>query len=312
MIAILAAATVGTLAFTPRTDSTLTVTPETRLVLENFAGDVAVSTWSKNALRIEADHSSRAIVEIERDGSTVNVRPQGRRGPQGTVDFRITAPPTMALEITGVYADVTIDGTKADVTVSTVRGDVSVTGGKGHVALKSVEGDVSLDGGSGRAELSSVNSGVTVKGHEGELAVETVNGDVLLEDIRSGSVEATTVNGDVLYDGETRDGGHYLFSTHNGDIIVALPAQPSVNVSVTTYSGDFDSSFPVKVMGTHRNRRMRFTLGAGAAELELESFQGSIQLRQRGGSEVIRAREKMGEKKKDEDKDSKDDKQDSQ
>ena len=52
MIATILAAA---LAFSPRTDTTLTVGPtETRLVVENFAGDVTVGAWSKNALRIEA------------------------------------------------------------------------------------------------------------------------------------------------------------------------------------------------------------------------------------------------------------------
>ena len=168
-----------------------------------------------------------------------------------------------------------------------------MTGGAGHIALKSVEGDVTLEKGRGRAELSSVNSGVTVKGHDGELTAETVNGEIALEDVRGTAVEASTVNGDVLYDGELRDGGRYQFTTHNGDITVALPAQPSVSVSVTTYSGEFDSSFPVKVVSSHRNRRMRFTLGSGASELELESFQGAIRLEQRGSQELEGTRKKM-------------------
>ena len=66
-----------------------------------------------------------------------------------------------------------------------------------------------------------------------------------------------------------------------------------MSVSVTTYSGEFDSSFPVKVVSSHRNRRMRFTLGSGASELELESFQGAIRLEQRGSRELEGARKKM-------------------
>jgi hypothetical protein len=282
-------ATAAALAFSPHTDTTLTVTPETRLVIENFAGEVVVGVWSRNAVRIEADHSSRSVVAIERDGSTVNVKPHGKWGAPSSVDFRITVPATVALEITGVYNDVTIEGTRADISVETVRGDVHVTGGAGHIALQSVEGDVTLEKARGRAELSSVNAGVTVSGYDGDLMAETVNGEVVLENVRGATVEASTVNGDVLYDGEVRGGGRYRFATHNGDILVALPAQPNVSVSVSTYSGDFSSVFPFKVQSSHRNRRMRFTLGTGAAELELESFQGAIRLEQRG-SESMRGR----------------------
>ena len=290
-------ATAAALAFSPHTDTTLTVTPETRLVIENFAGEVTVGTWSRNAVRIEADHSSRSVVEIERDGSTVTVKPHGKWGAPSSVDFRITVPATVALEISGTYTDVTIEGTRAEIAVETVRGDVNVSGGAGHIALQSVEGDVTLEKARGRAELSSVNAGITVKGHDGELLAETVNGEIVLENIRGATVEASTVNGDVLYDGEMRESGRYRFTTHNGDITVALSAQPSVSVSVSTYSGEFDSSFPVKVTSSHRNRRMRFTLGSGAAELELESFQGAIRLEQRGSAGMTRAHEKMSEQK---------------
>jgi len=289
---ILTFAAVAAMAFTPHTDTTLAVgSAETRLVIENFAGDVSVGVWSKNSIRIEADHSSRTDIEIERDGSTVTVKSENRRGAPSSVDYRITLPATVAVEISGTYADVTVEGTKADISAETVRGDINVTGGAGHIALQSVEGDVTLEKSRGRAELQSVNASVKVTGHDGELVAETVNGEVELQDIRGTTVEASTVNGDVLYEGDTREGGSYRFATHNGDITVALPAQPSVNVSVTTYSGEFDSAFPIKVMSSHRNRRMRFTLGTGAAELELESFQGAIHLVQRGTASASTTKE---------------------
>jgi hypothetical protein len=298
MIATIATATAIALAsFAPRTDTTVAVPAGTRLVIENFAGEVVVGTWSKNAVRIEADHSARSTIEIERDGSTLAVRPRGRHGAVSSVDFRITAPASVALEISGTYTDVTVQGSKAEIAVETVRGDVSVTGGAGHIALESVEGEVALEGGRGRAELNSVNAGVRVKDHDGDLVAETVNGEIVLEDVRGASVAASTVNGDVLYDGEMRGGGRYSFATHNGDITVALQAQPNVTVSVATFSGDFYSSFPVKVTSTHRNKRMRFTLGSGSAELELESFQGAIRIEQRGGTGMDRARGKMKEDK---------------
>ena len=293
MIATLAAATIALASFSPRTDTTVTVPAQGRIVIENFAGEVALATWTKNTVRIEADHSSRTTVEIERDGSTLNIKPHGKWGTPASVDFRITAPASVGFEISGVYTDVSIAGTKGEVAVETVKGDVYVKGGSGRLNLQSVEGDVSLEGSSGDAELSSVNAGVTVTGHEGGLKVETVNGEIVLEGIRGSSVEASTVNGEVIFDGEVRSGGHYLFATNNGDITVGLPANPSVTVSVSTFGGDFETSFPVKLKTSERHKRMRFTLGTGAAELELESFQGTIRLVERGAAGMGHAREKV-------------------
>jgi hypothetical protein len=55
----------------------------------------------------------------------------------------------------------------------------------------------------------------------------------------------------------------------------------SATVSVATFSGGFESDFPVtlrEVLGGGRN--FQFTLGDGAARIELESFAGQIRLRQ--------------------------------
>jgi DUF4097 and DUF4098 domain-containing protein YvlB len=290
MIPTLAVAALAAFALTTHTDSTLTVGPGARLELENFAGEVVVQTWDRNAVRIECEHSRRTEVEIERDGSTVSVRTEGRNGVPLSADFKITVPATAALEISGVYTDVTVAGAKGDISVETVGGDVSVTGGGGHIALQSVEGEVALEGSRGHAELSSVNSGVTVRNHTGELAVETVNGAIVIERGASASVEASTVNGSVLFDGVAQNDGHYSFTTHNGDITVGLQPSPSVSVSVSTFGGSFESSFPVKASTTRHGRRSRFTLGSGSAELELESFQGSIRLTRSDDPAVSHAR----------------------
>jgi hypothetical protein len=293
MIATLAAVTVALASFSPRTDTTVTVPAQARIVIENFAGEVTVATWTKNAVRIEADHSSRTTVDIEREGSTLAIKPRGKWGTPSSCDFRITAPAAAGFEISGVYTDVSIAGTRGEVAVETVKGDVFVKGGSGRLSLQSVEGDVSLEGATGNAELSSVNASVTVTGYEGTLQVETVNGEIVLEGIRGPTVEASTVNGEVIYDGEVRAGGHYMFATHNGDITVGLPESPNVTVAVSTFGGDFETSFPIKLKSSERHKRMRFTLGTGAAELELESFQGTIRLVERGASGMGRAKEKI-------------------
>ncbi len=286
----LAVAALAALTLSTHTDTTLTVSPGTRLELENFGGDIAVTTWAKNAVRIEAEHGSRTRVTVDRAEPALVVKASGRMGVPASVDFKLTVPAWMALGLSGVYGDVTVEGTRGEVSVETVRGDIHVTGGSGAISLQSVEGEVALEGARGRAELSSVNAGVRVSNHEGDLTVETVNGEVELENVRSGAVEASTVNGDVLFEGEIREDGHYSFGTHNGDLVVALPAQPGVTVSVATYSGEFESSFPVRLTESRRGKRFKFTLGSGSAELELESFEGAIRLYRRGDPELEEVR----------------------
>jgi DUF4097 and DUF4098 domain-containing protein YvlB len=101
---------------------------------------------------------------------------------------------------------------------------------------------------------------------------------VTMSGIRSASTRATTMNGDIEYDGTIRDNGRYVFSTHNGDLAVSVPPNANTTVSVSTYHGEFESDFPVRLTGTGQDRQFTFTLGSGSARIELESFNGEIRL----------------------------------
>jgi DUF4097 and DUF4098 domain-containing protein YvlB len=211
----------------------------------------------------------------------------------------------MPIALNGTYVDIDLEGMQGEVAAETVGGDVRLKGGAGTVTLKSVEGIIEVDGSKGRITLNTVNEGVFVRDAAGEIIAETVNGDLTLERIESSSVDVATVNGDVLYDGTVRDGGTYRFATHNGDVEMRVPDQINASVFVRTYRGDFDSHFEVKVPETaadaqddrrrreRRNRRFNFTLGSGAARIELESFGGDISLLKRSQvSKVPRRRGK--------------------
>ena len=114
-----------------------------------------------------------------------------------------------------------------------------------------------------------------------DIIAETVDGEIVLDRIESRSVEANTVDGDIHYDGAIKDNGRYRFATHDGNLTVSVPERANVTVAVASFDGDFDASFPVQITET-RKRRFSFTIGSGSARLELESFDGDIQLRRPG------------------------------
>lgn len=278
------AITLGTLALAGQVDTTLPVQPGQRLEVDTFGGEINVKSWARNAVRVQADPSSRTQVVVSVSGSTVSVRTEGRRGPASAVDLNITAPAWMSLDLSGVYADITVEGARGPINVETVQGEVDVTGGEGNVSLSSVQGSVRLRGGKGRIEVHSVNEDVTVLESSGEIRAEAVNGEVSLEKVDATSLDATTVNGDVKYDGPIHDGGRYALSSHNGDITLAVAPGANAAVSVSTYGGEFESEFPVTITQGRKGKRFDFTLGKGGAQIELESFQGTIRLVRPGSS----------------------------
>jgi DUF4097 and DUF4098 domain-containing protein YvlB len=118
----------------------------TKLDVSNFAGDVMVKVWDKDAVRVEVTHSDREAVDIKPGDQVLTVRSRSLRGgPPRSLDYNITVPKWMAINISGTYADATLDGVGGDVTIETTRGDIKVTGGSGFISLKSVQGEISLE-----------------------------------------------------------------------------------------------------------------------------------------------------------------------
>jgi len=167
---------------------------------------------------------------------------------------------------------------------TTVNGDIWVLGGQGLVSIRSINGDVSLEHATGRIHVESVDGDVTASDINGSIKATTVDGDVILERVTSQSVEATTVDGDVYYAGTVSPDGRYHLSTHDGDVTFYIPDEIDATVKVSTFSGEFESDFPFTISKIGGNsRRFSFTLGGGSAEIILEAFDGTIELRRGDG-----------------------------
>lgn len=288
-------ATLAGLTLAQQTDTTVAVEPGTRLRVDNHAGEVVIRAGTDNRVRIRAEHQSRDRVELERRAGVLTVKTESRHGPPQSIDFTITVPKWMAVGVNGVFTDADISGTEADVSVETVQGEVNLTGGKGYIRLQSVQGSITVRGARGRVEANSMNESIDVYDVVGDVQAETVNGDVTLRGIAVTSAfatTATTVNGDIEYDGTLKDNGRYAFSTHNGDITIAVAENANVTVSVSTYGGEFDSSFPVTLSELRTKGRFSFKLGSGLGRLEIESFNGDIQLRRPSEMRGSRSRDR--------------------
>ena len=274
---------VSMMAVTP-VDQTVPVTRGTKLDINNFAGDVNVKTWGRDAVRVEVNHSDREIVDIKPGEQTLTIRSRSTRGgPPRSLDYTITVPAWMPISVNGTYADVTLDDVGADVSVDTARGDITVKGGSGFVSLKSVQGVISLEKAKGRVEVRGVNESVHLADISGDLSAESTNGSIILDRIDSANVDLYTVNGNISYDGPIKDKGLYRLTTHNGLIAMPVPERVNATLTVRTYNGGVRSTFPLGGDSPdRRGKRMTLTLGNGSAHVELESFGGTIALRRPG------------------------------
>jgi hypothetical protein len=154
-------------------------------------------------------------------------------------------------------------------------------GQRGHMNVRDNDTEVSF--------TVRVPSGVRFAGH-------TVNGRVEANNL-SADVDATTVNGDVevttagLARAKTVNGSitavmgradwsdDLELKTVNGSIDVSLPAGLSTDVEAKTLNGEISSDFPLTVRGSFSRRRMTGTIGSGGRSLQLETVNGSVNIR---------------------------------
>jgi DUF4097 and DUF4098 domain-containing protein YvlB len=260
------------------TDTTFAVDPSAVLRVRNHAGEVVIRTWDRNQVRVEARHASRDRVKILQSGSSVQIKSEARFGHPDVVDYKITAPSGMALDLWGFYADVSVDGARNGVRVETLNGDIQIHNAAGEISLRSVEGGVTVQRSQGRLEINNVENEISLLEFEGDVFVESIDGDIRLEGIEGQTVEAKTVDGDVNFSGSIAADGRYRLTTHDGDVIMAIPENANATVSVATFDGEFEAAFPIRLEGTEASRRFSFKLGNGSARIELHSFDGDIQI----------------------------------
>lgn len=207
--------------------------PEPRVRLVNGPGQVSVEgvedlrsvEYEVTRYAVAGDpaaakeRAATVTVDVEREEEAIVLRTDGGRNTGADYAVRVPA-----------GASVEVESSAGDVEVAGVGGDVRITAGAGDVAVRDVRGSVSLEVPQGDAAVSGVNTDT------GQAEITTGSGDVLLEDVVVGTLEATVEAGDVELAGRFSGGGRIFVQT--GDIIARLPPEDTRELVLETRVGE--------------------------------------------------------------------------
>jgi hypothetical protein len=120
------------------------------------------------------------------------------------LDFEVTLPETIALEVRDGSGEATIENVgdlrvhdgSGELTIRGVHGNADVTDGSGELIIADVSGDVRVRDGSGEMEIDRVGGNVVISDGSGGIAVRNVQRNVTIESDGSGSVDVRDVRGD--------------------------------------------------------------------------------------------------------------------
>jgi len=230
-------------AFTEEFHQTYALAAGGHMELDNINGDVHISTWDQNQVKVDAvkyanskERLDDARIEVDASAEHVSIRTKyrdhdntfnwGSRNDPPSVEYSITVPRTARLD-----------------EIKLINGALDITGSTAEVRASCINGRLDAHNLSGRAELSTIN------GHL----------DARFDQLPGSTVELKSVNGRVE---------------------LTIPSDSKAEIEASTVSGGIENDFGLHV-NNHRfvGHDLRGELGSGGPHIRLENVNGRIEIR---------------------------------
>jgi DUF4097 and DUF4098 domain-containing protein YvlB len=274
--------------------------PSGSLDLNNVAGDVVVTGGTGDEIRVDAVKRVRSrdgsaakallgevTIEAVETGGRVEIRtdyPDGHRDIHAEVDYTVQVPAGTAVAIRTVSGDIRVSKVRGETRLESVSGNIVGNTLAQVSKVKSVSGDVELSDGAATGGLSaSTVSGTVVTRHIKAKAVDvsSVSGDIRLQEVFCERAALKSVSGDVQYDGHFAKAGRYEFTSHSGDVRVAVMGGVGFEITANSFSGDVRSELPGFTPAADNDdrpgrREVRATIGDGSALVVVKTFSGDL------------------------------------
>lgn len=263
-------------------DTTIRMSRGTAVEVSTYNAAIRLSVGTDDLLRVRGG-------SVEGNSRTLSVMgddpPRPANGP-----IEVTVPAWAKVELDTYNGPINLIGSTARLHASTVNGTITVQGGQGILSLETVGGNVTVTGfRGGQLSVDAVSGAITVSGSSGALELESVNGAIRMRDNLTSALSASTVNAPLEYTGSINPGGRYAFESHNGSIVLTVPKDLSARLRVSTIRGSFTTGIPATTTSGDQNRpqgarrweEREFTVvyGRGAADISVETFNGSLTIR---------------------------------
>src|SRR5712691_3654698 len=273
--------------------------------LTNVSGNVVIMGTSGRDVTIDAikrvqrpnPNAARALlqmidIQVMEQANRVEVRtvvPRPRNFP-GSVDYTVSVPEDASVTVKTMTGTIRASNVKGELRADTVAGSVVVSGARKLEALKCVTGDIEIvdAGADDPVNASTVSGNITVRGLKARaIQLGSVSGNVRVEDAQVERMMMRTVQGNLDYSGELVRNGRYEFTSHSGDIRLALSGITGFELVANTFSGTVRSDFAfnrgrgAEGQAVQGPRVIRGAVGDASAMLVLRAFSGDISIARR-------------------------------
>jgi DUF4097 and DUF4098 domain-containing protein YvlB len=229
-------------ALTEEFHQTYALAADGRIELDNINGDVHISSWDQNQVKVDAvkyaDTKARldeAKIEIDSRNDSLSIRTKypehnqswnwGSHDNPASVEYTLTVPRTARLD-----------------EIKLINGSLDITGVSGEVNASCINGRLEAHNLAGRARLGTIN---------GRL-------DARFDQLAGSSVELNSVN---------------------GSLELTIPSDSKAEIEANTLSGGINNDFGLHVNHQFVGHDLRGELGTGGTHIELKNVNGRIEIR---------------------------------
>jgi len=267
-------------------DTTVTFDARGTVNVSCPGGDVIVTGTARNQIVVKA-RTERGAIRFASSGGNATLEPAASRGCNDA-HFELSVPAGVHLVTNTWSGSLRVTGVKGEIDAHAQSGDVDVRDAGDDVEVETLSGDVTIQGASGAVNVHTVSGDISLTGGRGTVEMETVSGDIELRDVVSSQVRTNSTSGDLTFAGAIVNAGRYQFQTHSGELRLELPANVGAELSLSTFSGEIDSAFPITLtpgahgIGASQAKKLTFSLGQGSARIIAETFSGDVTLTSTG------------------------------
>ena len=263
-------------------DTTVTFDARGTVTVSCPGGDVVVTGTDRNQIVVKA-RTERGQIRFVSNGTNATLEPAANRGCSDA-QFELSVPNGVHVVAATWSGSLKVSGVHGEVEAHAQSGDVDVRDAGETLDVETLSGDITIQGVRGASSVHTLSGDVTLSGARGDVEIETVSGDIELRDVVAKQIRTHSTSGDLDFGGTIVSAGRYEFSTHSGELHLTLPASVGAQLSLSTFSGEIDTAFPITLtpgtqgIGASQAKKLNFSLGQGSARIIAETFSGDVTL----------------------------------
>lgn len=246
--------------------------------IDNHDGAITVTPWDRNEVQYEAriTHKQQEGVDntrirVDASSSSLSLETDFDDIPRDGMWGGRSAPKVFYTLKVPAGASIVIDDHESAIDVRDLTGDVEIDTHDGSMTLTNLSGNVEIDTHDGSMELANLTGEVEIDAHDSDLRATGLTGPLEI-DTHDGDIEVefASLNGEITID------------SHDARATITLPAGTGFNLAADM--GD-DANIDVEPSLSVSNMSgdgMRGAANGGGPEIRVSSYDGDLQIRERG------------------------------